>query len=370
MSKTSGSAVFFDGRTSFRYDATVELAPDRLRVRGLEGSLLADWPYTELEAVATPSDRLRIRQAGSPSLARLEIRDFELLSAIDDLSHPIDRSGQHERRARGKVIAWTLAATVALVLLAVYGVPILAGRLAPLIPHALENRLGAAVDSQVRATLDTKKLGSGFACGTGAQETAGRAALTKLVARLETAAALPIGLHVTVVRRPQANAIALPGGHIYAFEGLIDKAGTPDEFAGVLAHEIGHVANRDGTRAVLQAAGLTFLFGMVLGDFVGGGAVVLTAKTLLNSNYSRAVETKADRYSVLLMTSANADPHALAAILSRIAVNTRPQVRLLRNHPDTRERVEAIRAAGVPAARRPLLDDAEWSALKRICAGG
>jgi len=370
MSKTSGHAVFFDGKTSFRYDAMVELAPERLRVRGLEGSLLADWPYDDLEAIATPADRLRITQANSPLPARLEIRDFDLISAISDLSHPIDRSGQRNRITRRWVIIWTLAATIALVLLAIYGVPALASRLTPLIPHAVENRLGAAVEAQVRSMLDTKKLGSGFICGSGAQETAGRAALAKVTDKLTKAAALPAGLTVTVIRRTQANALSLPGGHIYLFEGLIEKANTPDELAGVLAHEIGHVANRDGTRSVMQAAGLSFLFGMVLGDFVGGGAVVVAARTLLNLNYSREVERAADRYSVILMSQANADPHALAAILSRIAVNTRPQVRLLRNHPDTGERVAAIKAIRVPPARQPLIDDAEWAALKRICAGG
>ncbi len=89
---------------------------------------------------------------------------------------------------------------------------------------------------------------------------------------------MPIPLKSAVVRRPEANAIALPGGHIYVFQGLIDKAETPDELAGVIAHEIGHVAHRDGTRSVLQAAGLSFLFGMLLGDFVGGGAVIFAGQ--------------------------------------------------------------------------------------------
>ena len=65
---------------------------------------------------------------------------------------------------------------------------------------------------------------------------------------------------------------------------------TPDELAGVIAHEIGHVAHRDGTRSVLQAAGLSFLFGMLLGDFIGGGVVVIAAQTVVQSAYSREVE--------------------------------------------------------------------------------
>ena len=108
---------------------------------------------------------------------------------------------------------------------------------------------------------------------------AGRAALDTLIGRMERAAGLPIPLKAAVVRRNEANAIALPGGHIYVFEGLIAQAKTPDELAGVIAHEIGHVAHRDGTRSILQAAGLSFLFGMLLGDFTGGGVVVLAAQT-------------------------------------------------------------------------------------------
>ena len=88
---------------------------------------------------------------------------------------------------------------------------------------------------------------------------------------------MPHPLRPAVLRVRVPNAVALPGGRIYVFQGLIDKAESPDELAGVIGHEIGHVAHRDGTRAVLQSAGLSFLLGMLLGDFVGGGAVVIAA---------------------------------------------------------------------------------------------
>jgi predicted Zn-dependent protease len=68
------------------------------------------------------------------------------------------------------------------------------------------------------------------------------------------------------------------------------------------------VAHRDGTRSILQSAGLSFLFGMLLGDFVGGGAVVIGARAVLRSSYSREVEGAADRYGVELMNRAGGDP--------------------------------------------------------------
>ena len=60
-----------------------------------------------------------------------------------------------------------------------------------------------------------------FECGAADTEKTGRAALNQLINRMETAAGLPIPLITSVVRRPEANAIALPGGHIYVFQGLV-----------------------------------------------------------------------------------------------------------------------------------------------------
>jgi Zn-dependent protease with chaperone function len=249
----------------------------------------------------------------------------------------------------------------------VFGVPAIATHLAPLVPYRVERLLGNAVDAQVRSMLDEGKPGVAFECGQTDNEKTGRAAFGQLMGNLEAAAALPIPLSPAVVRKADANAIALPGGRIYVFEGLIDKSESPDELAGVLAHEIGHVARRDGTRSVLQAGGLSFLFGMLLGDFVGGGAVVFVAKTVLQSRYSRAVETAADAYSADLMIRIAGDPHALAAILKRIAGEANGWSKLLLDHPETRQRVAAIEQAsrGTP---QPLLDSAQWAALKRICA--
>ena len=176
-------------------------------------------------------------------------------------------------------------------------------------------------------------------------------------------------LKTVVVRRSEANAAALPGGHVYVFEGLVNKAQSADELAGVIAHEIGHVAHRDGTRSLLQAAGLSFLFGMLLGDFTGGGVVVLAARTVVQSAYSREEESSADLYGVQLMVKIGGDPRAFAAILDSIAGAIEPGVKILLDHPETKARVAAVLAstAAVPADRAPLLAADEWAALKRIC---
>jgi hypothetical protein len=68
------------------------------------------------------------------------------------------------------------------------------------------------------------------------------------------------------------------------------------------------------------------------------------------------------------MTEAGGDPHALAAVLARIASDKDEGMKLLSDHPETRDRIGAINAAAPSGATAPLLDAADWSALKQICA--
>jgi Zn-dependent protease with chaperone function len=366
---TSGPGVYYDGTTSTRHEVSVELDRVGVLVRAAEGHLFARWRYGELEHLSGPDGMLRLGRLGNPVLARLEIRDATLAAAIDELAATVDRTGATERRGRTKVVAWSVAAVLSLVLVGIFGVPAIADRLTPYVPAAVERKFGEAVDGQVRAMLDTGKKGEPLECGQAEAEKAGHAALKRLGARLEAAAGLTMPLHLAVLRKTQANAFALPGGHVYVFEGLIAKAQNVDELAGVIAHEIGHVVNRDSTRSVIQVAGLSFLFGMVLGDFVGGGAVVLASKTLLQTSYSREVERRADAYAVELTTKLGVNPRALGAILARIEGSNHPGMKLLLDHPDTQDRLKAIETAAPAKAEAALLSAAEWGALKRICAG-
>jgi len=95
---------------------------------------------------------------------------------------------------------------------------------------------------------------------------------------------------------------------------------------------------------------------------------------VLQSSYSREVESAADRYAVELMGYAGGDPRALGVVLTRLAGANHPGMDILSDHPDTKLRVKLIEDLAKPAAApqslpSSLLEPSEWAALKRICAG-
>lgn len=363
------AAVYFDGVTAARHDVAIELNDRAVVIFDRAGELIDQWPFPRLKHLSAPAHIFRIGLRKSDSLARLEIADQDMAHAIDLACPDIDRTGASARKAKLRAIALSFLAAVSLFSVAIYGVPAIADRLAPFVPQGIERRLGNAADTQVRAMLDKGPRDRPFECGEAAVEQAGRAAFEKLMARLQQAGGLRLPLQAAVIRRDEANAIALPGGHVYVFKGLIDQADHVDEVAGVIAHELGHVANRDGTRAILQGTGLSLIFGMLLGDFVGGGAVVLASESLLKSAYSRDAESRADDYAVRTMHAAGGDPRALGRFLGRIAGKVRSGSIFL-DHPATPDRVARINAIAPPqSGGATLLDAAEWRALKRICAG-
>lgn len=357
-------ATYFDGETSARRDVHVAAIEAGLRIVAADGRWIAEWPWRDIREVGQLAGALRLARDGFA--ARLEIRDESVAKTVRERAPGLRVA---EAGLDRKIVGWSLAAVVSFLLLAFFGLPVLADRLAPALPWSVDQRMGRALDAQIRFLLPVRA--GTFACGEGEAERPGGRALDAAVKRLSDAAGLPIPVEIVVVRSGLANAFALPGGPIYLFDGLIQRATSGDEIAGVLAHEFGHVAARDGAKRALQAGGFSFLFGFVLGDFVGGGAAVATARALAQASYSRTAETDADLYAVKLMRKAGGDPRALGALLVRMTGEDKADgggaLAYLASHPGGSERREAIDKAAGDAPAKPMMDAAAFASLHQIC---
>ena len=197
----------------------------------------------------------------------------------------------------------------------------------------------------------------------------GSKAFAKMMSAISAAGNPSIPVDAKVIRSGVRNAIALPGGKAYLFRGLLEKAENPDEIAGVLAHELGHVKNRDGMRRLIQAGGTSFLIGLLFGDVTGSGAVIFVTQQLLDASYSRDAETGADGVAIEVMTSLGRSPVPMGELLQRITGDQRDSISILASHPLTGDRLDRFKREWTPqrAAGAPILNDEEWKALKGIC---
>ncbi len=349
--------VFLDGLSARRRPARAEVDGGQLVLIGEDGPL-ASWPRADIRRLEAPDGLLRLGLADAAQLARIEADDPAVQSRLAALCPGLDRSMRDERRAVPRIILWSLAAALSLVLTAVLLVPLVADRLAPLVPLSWERRLGAAVDNQVRAVF------SGKVCGA----PAGKAALALLMGRIEAAAGLGRPLKVEVLSNSIPNAFALPGDRIYLMEGLLAKARNPDEIAGVIAHEIGHAAHRDALRRLLQSGGTSFLLGLLFGDVTGSGIVILLGRQILDSSYSRDAETAADAYAGRIMAGLGRPAAPMAELLVRLTGEEDRRYGLLRSHPFSQDRLSRLRSASPRQDGAPLLSDDQWQALRGICS--
>ncbi|MEO6656626.1 MAG: M48 family metallopeptidase [Pyrinomonadaceae bacterium] len=153
------------------------------------------------------------------------------------------------------------------------------------------------------------------------------------------------------VNASDINAFALPGGPMYVNRGMIDAARNEGELAGVMAHEITHVALRHATaQATKQGSAKNTLgtIGLILGGAILGGQTgaqlgALGAQAWM-TKYSREYETQADTLGAQIMADAGYDPRDLANVFQTIANQDRgggtPE--WLSSHPDPGNRYEKI----------------------------
>lgn len=116
-----------------------------------------------------------------------------------------------------------------------------------------------------------------------------------------------------------ANAFALPDGTIVIMDDLVNIAGTDDEVIAVLLHEIGHVHHRHSLRIAIQSFSLATFIAIITGD-VSTSSTIITGlpAVLVESGYSREMESEADEYSLDHMAQFNISPRDFASIMSKI----------------------------------------------------
>ncbi|HEY1748704.1 MAG TPA: M48 family metallopeptidase [Xanthobacteraceae bacterium] len=348
-------AIYFDGVTNRKHAVTLRFESGQLDIVKNDSEVTA-WSYDDLRSVGGGPGTLRLKCVSGLPLARLDV--FDLAMQAEIRTHARFLEAEQGSRQTGRIVGWSLAAICSIVLIVAFGVPFLAERMVPLVPMSFERRLGGVVDNQVRL------LFGGRTC----TDPDGNAAFAKMVEKLRQANGLETPLQTVVLASKIPNALALPGGKIYLLNGLLQKADNPDEIAGVIAHEMGHVAHRDQIRVMIQNGGTSFMIGLLFGDITGSAAAIFAARSLIDASYSRQAEGNADAFAIETMHALGRSPAPMGELLFRITgAQGNNSIGILASHPLTEERRELMRREDRPATGPEILSPAEWRALKNIC---
>ena len=359
-------AVYFDGQSAARREVSVSLSAGHLTATADRGAIVFSWPLAGLRSLGRlgPGHTVRLSSDRAPE-ARLTVEDDgfarDLLAAAPHLA---------KRFSPGSLSPAGMSALVGVMLALLagiyYGVPKLAGPVARAWPDSWENSLGTMVRPAV--IKDEKEC----------ETAAGRDALDALMERLAPADIKPKLFYVSVIDDDMVNAFALPGRQIIIMRGLLDYVEEPDELAGIVAHEIGHVMHRHSSKGLIRAVGLSIFTSLF---FDGGSGIAQTlAETggmLTALSFNREDEREADRSGADILNAAGIGPGGLAAFFDRLAREEEDlalkdfgqYLAFFSTHPPLEERLATV-GEPEPGATKTALSEDEWRALRTICETG
>lgn len=358
---------YLDGRTAARQQVTIRLMRQGLQVT-TEAGVSFFWRYRDIRQTQGfyAGEQVRLEKGGEiPEV--LLVSDTDFLSAMRRVAPELTTHFHDPARRRLRVALTLLAALGAVgasAALYLWGIPAVASVAASRVPVSWEERLGQAV---VEHLAPPRKR-----CADPS-----RAQVIDKISATLTAHLLnnPYRFRVTVVNDPIVNALAAPGGYVLVFRGLLERTRSPEELAGVLAHEFQHVLRRHATRALLQNVSSGLLVAALTGDASGVMAFGLeSARTLGALRYSRQNEEEADAEGMRMLIQAGIDPAGMIAFFEALRRGDTKGAALsqyLSTHPQTQERVERLKSLAAQSQVRPvtLLPDDDWRGIRKICQG-
>jgi beta-barrel assembly-enhancing protease len=354
-------AILFDAVARDSTKVSVRAFGSSLEVTGGRETLRVDATRCELTAggwdresiqITWPSEGGLWALSSSDPLAAAEIGRIPRFQAALDAAS----KAQKGARRRGRFGLAFLALLTLLPLLLLLGVLVFRD---PIIDFVLE-RIPVTVDREVGKMFEGQFIGSKDAL----TENEATRAIALIVDRLKAASAdKRFEFKVSVQRNKQVNAFAAPGGLIVVYTGLIEEAGSAEEVAGVLAHEMAHATNRHSMRQLIYAGGLLPLLGMLVGQ-PDAAALFQSLGQLSELKFSRTQEEDADRTGFDTLVGASVSTEGMARFFDRLAKMEGAAPSFLATHPSSTDRAAVIRARTKAVASSPEPLPIDWDAVK------
>ena len=151
-------------------------------------------------------------------------------------------------------------------------------------------------------------------------------------------------IHVRVFEDNDVNAFALPGDQLIILTGLVQYCKTPEELAGIMAHEISHIERDHVMKKLVKEVGIAMLFAITAGKG-SFGIIRELLQTVSSRAFDREQETEADLYAVKLLSKAKINPNGLSDFLFRLSQEKdeiADDLLIISTHPGSSDRAAAI----------------------------
>lgn len=300
-------------------------------------------PFSSLTVSAggLDHDQLVVKWGKEPITRTLYVKDPVLITAFREAAPPelthhletaaakVRQARTHRRRTWGIVVGSLGAIALLLWLGSDWLVDLAVSR----IPVEWEQKLGESAYRDFLAQQDVLKGGPAVA------------AVIELTQRLTSQVTNnPYTFDVTVVKSDVINAFALPGGYIVVFTGLLKKAESGEEVAGVLSHEVNHVLQRHGLDRIVKTLGIMAVVTILVGDPQGlAGLMKQVGLELVTLKFGRAQETEADLTGLLLLRRAKIDPTGMIRFFERLSEKDQGRSEWFSTHPMSAARAELLK---------------------------
>jgi len=369
--KLQFSGFLFDGKSAQKQPVRIELTPYHITLT-IPGRSEVSWPYSGLRWAAETIPFHIEHQLNTPEerLETLVVEDPDFYEncrriAPDDFSRTTIKNFFNWKIFSAGVLSLLLFFYAAYKIVPPYFVD----QLVDEIPVEWEEALGDAVLSAfpVEKNPDPKVM----------------ALLTEILRLLKQSKLeeTPYNLKIFILPTEQINALALPGGNIIVFEGLLKIADSPEELAGVLAHEAQHIFLKHSTRGILRNLASGMLMALVLGDANAVMESVVSIAGQLNTmGFSRKMETEADIKGVELMLDAKINPQGMLSIFKKLlkeelkleesnssASKTKEILSYLSTHPSAKSRLKKLESQIKNNSGKlwiPLYPNSNWNKIK------
>lgn len=177
-----------------------------------------------------------------------------------------------------------------------------------------------------------------------------------------------LGIQVHVVMGFEENAFALPGGEIWIFSGLLKNAQSPEEIAGIIAHEIEHIKKRHLIENLVRGTLVTSLLSLAAGDLTAVLSVdPQTAMGILSLQYSREQEQQADLGAKERLRKAGLSTQGLIDFFERNKMQGKNIPKFLSTHPSNENRIKLLESDKNLKSLIKILEFQEWLNLKATC---